>query len=232
MNHLIDRMITRVQRPLSPVEPLLTQPYVSRASVSANDEINPTAVVEPRREDRSYLVVDSSDVSVRRIQRTQDAPDAQPFHQSTQQRPINVSRGNHFSDSLIPEVPAPTLAPNKEPSPSSPSQLYERDNPRTQLGRPTQTPSKYIPKIPEKEPKLPSIRLTTSSRKDELTRRTERRVDESNIQNRLPHTTEVNISIGHIEVRAIQRTEPIRRSVPPSHVTLDDYLRRRPEASR
>ncbi len=40
MNNLIDRMITRVQRPISPVEPLLPQLYASRPNTFVESEVN------------------------------------------------------------------------------------------------------------------------------------------------------------------------------------------------
>jgi hypothetical protein len=45
-------------------------------------------------------------------------------------------------------------------------------------------------------------------------------------------STEVNITIGHIEVRAVPHPQPVRKSSAIPHVKLDDYLHRRNEGAR
>ena len=45
-------------------------------------------------------------------------------------------------------------------------------------------------------------------------------------------TTEVTISIGHIEVRAAPPAEPARRPAPRARVTLEEFLRRREGGAR
>lgn len=231
MNNLIDRMIMRVQRPISPVEPLLTQLYAPRPNGLVDSEVNSAPAIESRHQVHPHPISKQVNASRLQVQQAQDAPVAQPFRQSTEHLLTNTRRRDHLSDSVISEsrAPAPTLS-MREASPSTPTQLYESDSPRTQPHRRAQSTTKNTQDIPKEEyTRLGSTRLAPLTSQNESTRRTERNVDKSITQNQLrpAPTTEVNISIGHIEVRAIQRTEPVRRSVSPSHVTLDDYLRRR-----
>ena len=232
--NLIDRMIARVQRPISPVEPLLSQPYIPGREGLVERELASTSAIESRRQaDRN---LNQPNISRPPAQQTHDSHDAQPSRQSIQQQSTNAPQRDHFSDPVVPESPGLTLSPAKiEPLPFATSRLYEGDSRPTDPRQTTQNTTKQIPNVQEQEhSKLASTRLATQVPQSELTRRRERSLDQSTTQNQLRTvpTTEVNISIGHVEVRAIQRTEPVRRLASPSHVTLDDYLRRRPEASR
>jgi hypothetical protein len=230
MNNLIDRMITRVQRPISPVEPLLPQLYASRLNTFVESEVNLSQAIESRRETDPNLIINRSSVS--RLQ-VQDVHGQTPLHESTETVRTNALRGEHFSDPAIPGAssPLPHL-PKIEPLPAANSQLDERDSPGSQPHRPTQGTTKDMRGVHEKEShKLVSTSLVTPPSQKIRSEK----VDNRNIRNQLQpaSTTEVNISISHIEVRAIQRSQPVRRSVPPpSHVTLEDYLRRRPGASQ
>jgi hypothetical protein len=231
--NLIDRMITRIQRPVSPVEPLLTQLYMPGRGGIVERELTSTFAIESGRHvDRD---LNQPNVSRPLAQKTQDALDSQPFRQSIRQQPTNAPHRDSLSDPVTAKSPAPALLPKIERLPFTISQLYEGDSRLTEPNQTTQNTTKQMPDIHENEQSnLTNPRLATLVSQNELTRRTERSLDQGSAQNqlRLVPTTEVNISIGHIEVRAIQRAEPIRRSASPSHVTLDDYLRRRPEASR
>ena len=228
--NLIDRMITRVQRPISPVAPLLAQLYVSRASVSANDDLSSISAIEPRSEDHPNLTGNQPN-AIRLL--AHDASIPTSFGQPGKQQQANVFRRG--SDSVISEASAPAL-PLPAIEPSAPAQFYERDSSLTQLHGPVMSrTTKHGQNIDEKEAsELASTGLLTPSAQSKRARRAERIVDQNNFHDQLrpAPTTEVNISIGHIEVRATQRAEPARRSASPSHVTLDDFLRRRPEASR
>ncbi len=230
MNNLIDRMIMRVQRPTSPVEPLLPQLYASRPNTLVESVVNSTQAIESLRETDPTFIIKRSSESRLQVQHVLAQT---PLGESTEPVRTNALRGEHFSDPAIPEASAPPLhLPKLEPLPAAIPQLYESESPSPQPHRPTQGTTKHVQGVHEKEsPKLVSTRLATPpSQKIRA-----EKVDQRNIRNQLQpaSTTEVNISIGHIEVRAIQRSEPVRRSVPPpSHVTLEDYLRRRPGASR
>ncbi len=232
MNSLIDRMITRVQRPISPVEPLLTRPYVLRPNMPFDSEVNATPASESRHETHFHSDSNQPTISWLQLQKTQDTTNPRSSRQSSEQRPANAPGRDDFSDHLISEARTSTLPlPKIEPSPSL-EELYERDSPHTETHRLTQRTQAQ--EIDGKEhSKLVSTRLATQPTQNDPTKRAERNVGQSNTQNLQPApTTEIHISIGHIEVRAIQRSEPARRSVSPSHVTLDDYLHRRPGASR
>jgi len=227
---LIDRMIARVQRPISPVEPLMSQHYVPHSNVLLDSETDSAAVIMSVHTGNSPRISEQLNVIERQSPRAQGATDAHPFHRFSKHPSIDVLRNNNLSDDpAIFESEPRTLPLSKVEQPSPSPRHHEQDSQSVQLQASKQSTAQRVQAPPEKDyPQLVSTRPVTPAPQNE------RRADQSVGQSQLPQatTTEVNISIGHIEVRAIQRAEPVRRSPPPSHVTLDDYLRRRSGASQ
>ncbi len=229
MNTLIDRMITRVQRPISPVEPLLSQLYAPRLN-GLLESTDPAPAFRPLHESHFPNASNHSNVGKAQTQQTQDASDPQPLRQSSEQRLANALRFD--TASYDPQPPA--LPSTNTEQLSSPSQRHQQETLTTRIERPMRDAAPLVQEVPEKEhAQVAKTRHATLLPQNEGIKKAERNGVQDTAANRLHSaTTEVNISIGHIEVRAIQRAEPVRRSVSPSHVTLDDYLRRRPGASQ
>jgi hypothetical protein len=232
MNKLIDRMITRVQRPISPVEPLLSQLYVPHSNALLDSETDSAPAIQSAYTGHSPRISEQLNVIDPQMPRAQSATNAQPFQQFSMHQPIDVLRNNNPSgDPAIFEFQPRTLSQSKVEQPSASPRRHEQDSQSVQLQASNHSTAQHMQAAPEKDyPQLIGTHPATLNQKNE------RRGDQSAGKNQLPQatTTEVNISIGHIEVRAIQRAEPVRRSPPPppSHVTLDDYLRRRSGASQ
>jgi hypothetical protein len=233
MSNLIDRMITRVQRPISPVEPLLSQLYVPRPDVFLSG-VDSISAVEPQPEVRSPSIIRRANVNRLQAEKTVDAPSSQPFHRSSEQPTVNADQHDHFFDPVIAQAPALPLQTMERDLRSARS--YEQAIRRAQPQQPTDTTTEHQRETPEKERVLlVNTRPASSTRQNDVSMKVREEklrgeIVASITKNQLqpPTTTEVNISIGHIEVRAIQRAEPVRKSASSSHVTLDDYLRRRP----
>ena len=232
MNKLIDRMITRVRRPISPVEPLLSQLYVPHSNALLDSETDSAPAIQSAYTGHSPRISEQQNISDAQTPRAQGATDAQRSQQFSMRQPIDVLRNNNPSDDpAIFEFQPRTLSKSKVEQPSPSPRRHEQDSQSVQLHASKQSTAQHMPAAPEKDyPQLASTHPATPNPQNE--RRAPQNVSQNQIHQAT--TTEVNISIGHIEVRAIQRAEPVRRSPPPpsSHVTLDDYLRRRSGASQ
>jgi hypothetical protein len=239
MINLIDRMITRVQRPISPVEPLLSQLHMPRPDVFLNSGADSISPIEPQPEVRSHSINRQANASRLLIEKTVDVSPSRLFHQSFEQPSINATQHDRLSDPAIAEDPTPALPLQKMGWDLRSSQFYGQEIRRTQpqstdnvTDDKQETPKEEYIQLINTRPATPTLQNDAAMKVREEKVRGEIAASITKNQFQPPTTTEVNISIGHIEVRAIQRIEPVRKSTSTSYVTLDDYLRRRPGAAQ
>ncbi len=210
MSSLLDRMILRTQRALSPIAPLVTPTYAERSE--SYDGVTVASIapsVLPSRNEthdvstpgRSFVRQEQTEM----YDRTPRAlvPSAQTQAQST------------------------TLPTDISPFTQLPAVLDQGDGPKP-VSEQLQSTSNLVEAPPLSVTRAHIIQNVFQNR---ATQNAGTSVGPVNPLQPTP-PTEVSISIGHIEVRAVQRPQPVRKSVPLPRVTLDDYLHRRNEGAQ
>jgi len=213
MSSLLDRMILRTQRALSPIAPLVTPTYAERSESYDGVTVASIApsVLPSRNETQDVSTPGRSFVRQEQTEmydRTPRAlvPSAQTQAQSTT-RPTDIS-----------------------PFTQLPAGLDQGDGPKP-VSEQLQSTSHLDPAPPLSVTRAHIIQTVFQNTP---TQNAGASVGPINPQSPLQPTppTEVSISIGHIEVRAVHRPQPVRKSAPLPRVTLDDYLHRRNEGAQ
>jgi len=214
MSSLLDRMILRTQRALSPIEPLVTPTYADRSE--SYDGVTAASIAPSVLPSRN----ETQDVSTPGRSFVRQEPTE--MHDPAPRAPVPSAQTQTQSTALPTDISPSTQPPA--------AQEEQGDGPRPA--------SKQIQSTPNlvEAPPLPVTRAHIIQKvfQNTATQNAGAGVDPVNPQNPLQPTlpTEVSISIGHIEVRAVQRPQPVRKSAPPPRVTLDDYLHRRNEGAQ
>ena len=213
MSSLLDRMILRTQHALSPIEPLVTPTYAERSESydgGTATSIGPS-VLPPRNE--------TEDVSTSGRSFVRQEP--KEMHYPALRVRVPSAETQTQSTTLPTDIYPFTQAPAAQEQGDGPKPASEQLQSTTHL---------------DQAPPLSVTRAHIIQKvfQNTATQNAGASVDPVNPQNPLPPavTTEVSISIGHIEVRAVQRPQPVRKSAPLHRVTLDDYLHRRNEGAQ
>jgi len=213
MSSLLDRMILRTQRALSPIEPLVTPTYAERSE--SYDGVTAASIgpsVLPSRNE-------TQDVSTPGRSFVRQEPTE--MHNPAPRAPVPSAQTQTQSTTLLTDISPFTQAPAAQ-------EQGDGSRPASQQLQSTSNPVEAPPLSVTRAHIIQKVFQNTATQNAGAS------VDPVNPQNPLQPTppTEVSISIGHIEVRAVQRPQPVRKSASLPRVTLDDYLHRRNEGAQ
>ncbi|WP_213803531.1 hypothetical protein [Granulicella sp. dw_53] len=225
MSRLIDRMLLRMQQPISPIAPVAVPLFNGPAYTPSETVVQATPKDGVRNNLPESVNLDASSPTQQigsLLPETKEkfVPGSHPFQQDDAAHASAVIQLPH-------ELPEPTIVSVDQEArviaaaPSVPVQAA------------TVLP---VPQSIIDQASLPSITMAAppiGDRDPMVSPRTTRPADPQATQRPSPPqpvvlaspiTTEVNISIGHIEVRAVQGAQPAARPAPAPHVTLADFL--------
>jgi hypothetical protein len=240
MSDVLNRMIERGTRALSPVEPLLA-PWISPARDSGSDSPLPGFDLKPRRPLVRTKDPESSALAAQFVSGTPQAgstatrdtpesglgsaapaPGSEVMKLELRAEAETVQRGHanvdgHTHAALPPHATLPPHADLPDRIPAIEAHSAERSFPEQQSPKALEVPAAVV---------APTSRPNKRSAAHFLPdRRTERPQSDRD-------PVEVHVTIGHIEVRAVPAPTPAIRRPTPAHLSLTEYLARRNGDSR
>ena len=219
MNDLLSRMLLRVTQP-SPVEPVLPSRYERAGAFESGA---PFEAVESESE----AGIESHAMTGRRTGQEEVDAFAVPARKSTQRRSAEIEEGEESSRAAALRDIGETQRRKS---------LEERVN-RPETERRAAEVVRHEGPLPVREPRVPSVREVRIERErvaafpENAWSRPLSPTRE--LAQEAARSTEVHVTIGHIEVRAAAAPAkaPARKAAPPS-VSLQEYLARRNGGSR
>jgi hypothetical protein len=225
MNDLLNRMITRVTRPVSQVEPVLASRYEPTAplDIPVIPELSKPGGVRTRIE--SAPVAEDRDEDADRSRDPSRAPEPPPFQAAFQERPEPCKVEKSSVEEIVDLANAAAIEnkPRTDLTLLPPQERYRREiEVHTEVIKVQGVDASPGAIYPE--------RPTVSFKSINNVPRTRAAHGVAEKQGETP--LEVNVTIGHIEVRAAAPVKtPVRKTTPP-RVSLDDYLNRRNGGAR